>query len=351
MSIAHQYTRSFSNWSARKQLLPLLSLFSVLLSGCFEEDERVEPHVPGDEISYEFQSSMYTHQSHFNFSTNSVQAENENGIWVIKFGAQEKDWHIRINSSDTWVVYPSGTSDENSIPEKPPTEDLVFDHSSGDPDSSAFAGWVSFSGEDTIYSEDIYLIGKYDGITFRARFAAQFLYIDGLEYLFRLKDWPTGEWKEHSILKSDLYNYIYFNTEDSNTVPGIEPEKNSWDLLFTLYGSILFTNDGAPIPYYVRGVLLNRYMTRVAIDSTSNFHDINFDNIDDYQFSTQQDIIGYEWKAVKVDFVSGTAVYTIRPGITYIIMDTEGFFYKMRFISYYNSQGEKGFPVIEHARL
>jgi hypothetical protein len=48
---------------------------------------------------------------------------------------------------------------------------------------------------------------------------------------------------------------------------------------------------------------------------------------------------------------SNTAVYTIRPGITYIIQDTEEIFYKMRFISYYNDLGEKGFPVIEHARL
>ncbi|KKK85378.1 hypothetical protein LCGC14_2773880, partial [marine sediment metagenome] len=38
-------------------------------------------------------------------------------------------------------------------------------------------------------------------------------------------------------------------------------------------------------------------------------------------------------------------------GITYIIRDTEDFFYKMRFISYYNDLGEKGYPVIEHSRL
>jgi hypothetical protein len=44
-------------------------------------------------------------------------------------------------------------------------------------------------------------------------------------------------------------------------------------------------------------------------------------------------------------------VYTVIPGITYIIIDTEGFFYKLRFVSYYNDQGEKGFPVIEHLRL
>jgi hypothetical protein len=333
------------------RVFSLFAMISVLLSGCFEEDQQVPAHVPGDEISYEFEKSMYTYQSYYDLGTNNVPLDNENGVWVIKFGAQSGDWHIPINSADYWAVYPSGTNVEDSIPANPPTEDWIFDQSNGNPDSSAFAGWVEFTEEDTIYSEFIYLLGKYDGISYHANLAVQFMHVDDKGYLFKLKDWPSGEWEEYEILKSEIYNYIYFNTDDRKIVPGIEPEINNWDLLFTQYGDIIYTDDGIPTPYYVRGVLLNRYAVTVAIDSVSAFHDINFENIASYQFSQRQDIIGYEWKDVEVDVNSNTAVYTIRPGIIYIIRDTEGFFYKMRFISYYNDFGEKGFPVIEHARL
>ena len=195
------------------------------------------------------------------------------------------------------------------------------------------------------------MLGKYDGVSYKASWAVQCLQVNEYGYMFKIKAWPSGEWEEFEILKDELYNYIYFRTSDKKTIADLEPVKNNWDLLFTQYGSIIFTDDGIPTPYYVRGVLLNRYSLTVAVDSVKAFQDINFEDLANYSYSTVQDIIGYEWKDVEVDQNSNTAVYTVRPGITYIIRDTEGVFFKMRFISYYNSLGEKGFPVIEHASL
>jgi hypothetical protein len=335
----------------RQHIIPLLLVQIFILTACFEEDKKVPPHVPGDEISYEFENSMYTTQAFFDLGTNKVMTENINEVWTIKFGALSGDWHIGINSAGLWAVYPSGTPIEDSIPARISTDEWIFDHSGGDPDSSAFAGWVSFEEDDTLYSEHIYLIGKYNFAFYQPRYAAQFLKLDKSTYRFRIKSWPSGEWEEHEILKDDLYNYIYFSADDRSIIPGIEPGKNSWDLLFTQYGSILFTDDGEPTPYYVRGVLLNRHNLSVAIDSVKAFQEIAFEDLSTYQFTQQQDVIGYEWKDVDVDEISGTAVYTVLPGITYIIRDTEGLFYKMRFISYYNDMGEKGFPLIEHASL
>jgi hypothetical protein len=337
--------------TARSNIFLIPITLAFILTGCFEDDQKVPPHIPGDEISYEFTKSMYTNQAYFDLGTNSVQAENINGVWTIKFGAEAGDWHIGINSADYWAVYPSGTSIPDSVLSRPPVESWIFDHSSGDPDSSAFAGWVQFTLDDTVYTDQIYLIGKYDGIAYKATYAVQFLSVNEFGYLFRIRNWPSGEWKEYEILKDEIYNYIYFNASEKRTLPELEPDKNNWDLLFTQYGSIIFTDDGIPTPYYVRGVLLNRYALTVAVDSLKAFQDINFEDVANYSFSAVQDIIGYEWKDVEVDQISNTAVYIVRPGITYIIRDTEGVFYKMRFISYYNNSGEKGFPVIEHSSL
>jgi hypothetical protein len=334
-----------------KHIKYLILAIGLLAGGCFEEDEKVPPHVPGDEQSFTFERSIYSNQSYFDLGTNSILAENVNAEWVLRFGAQAGDWIIGINSANYWGVYNTGSADPDSIPDDPEQEKWVFDHSSGDPDSTAFAGWVVFTEEDTSYTNHIYLIGNYDGISYKASWVIQFYHVDDSLYKFRMRPIAGGEWQPFEVPKSPFHNYLYFSTSGGGKLVQIEPDQELWDLQFTQYGSIIYTNEGEPYPYYVRGVLLNRYMVSAAIDSVKAFADITFEDVGNYAFSRRQDFIGYEWKDVEVDVTSNTAVYTVIPGITYIIMDTEGFFYKFRFVSYYNDLGEKGFPVIEHLRL
>lgn len=335
-----------------KHIIYIILAISLFAGGCFEEDEMVPPHVPGDELSFAFDKSIYNFQSYFDLSTNSILAENGNGEWVLRFGAWSGDWHIGVNSANYWGVYNTGSDHPDSIPEKDPEPDKwIFDHSSGDPDSSAFAGWVTFTEEDTSYSQHIYLLGIYDGISYKAAWAVQFTHVDESHYKFRIRAITGNEWQDYEMPKSSDHNYQYLTTSGGISQVQIEPGQDLWDLQFTQYGSIIYTDDGVPTPYYVRGVLLNRKIVSAAVDTVAAFENITFEDISGYSFSKQQDFIGYEWKDVEVDVNSNTAVYTVIPGITYIIMDTEGFFYKFRFVSYYNDLGEKGFPVIEHLRL
>jgi len=327
----------------------VLLMFTV--SGCFEEDKRITPHIPGEEKTFVFERSMYTNQSFFDLGTNSIISENENSVWVLRFASQSGESHININSSDYWGVYNSGTAYLDSVNDKPDLDKWVFDKSSGEPDSSAFTGWVEFNDSNNVYSKSIYLIGKYDGIGYKAKWASQFLSVDDSMYLFRLMSWPGSEWTEYSIPRDPDLEYQYFTPNEGGKVIRVEPDNDLWDLEFTQYGSILYTDDGVPTPYYVRGVLLNGNGVASALDSLRSFSEISFENLPDYSFSLRNDFIGYEWKDVEVDMNSNTAVYTVKSEYTYIIRDTEGFFYKLRFISFYNDLGEKGFPVIEYLRL
>jgi len=338
-------------FNRKSNIVLLLVSFMVGLPACFEEDTIVPAHIPGDEKTFVFEKSIYTTTSFFDLGTNSIMDENDNGDWVLKFGSRPGDWHIGVNSSDYWAVYNSGTTIPDSVPANPELEYWVFDNSSGDPDSTATAGWVQFSGEDTLYSNSIYLLGKYDGIGYTPIKALQFLFVDESGYVFRIGDPPAGNWTELEVPKEPSLNYQYLFSDDSGEVLQVEPDKDIWDLQFTQYGSIIFTDDGIPTPYYVRGVLLNRNRVAAAVDSLNSFADITIKDVAGYSFSTREDIIGYEWKSVEVDVNSNTAVYTVNTDYTYIIRDTEEFYHKLRFISYYNDLGEKGFPVIDHIRL
>ncbi len=129
------------------------------------------------------------------------------------------------------------------------------------------------------------------------------------------------------------------------------PSKNRWDLLFTQYGTIIFTNEGVPTSYYVRGVLLNPAGTAAYPESVDPWEEISRETVSEENLSAVQDEIGYRWKDVEVDVQSGTAIYYVRTDTSWIIRDTEGFFYKFRFTGFYSKQGEKGCPTFEFLAL
>ena len=127
-------------------------------------------------------------------------------------------------------------------------------------------------------------------------------------------------------------------------VVNISPEINNWDLLFTQY-TRLFTNP--QIEYLVTGVLINDKTTQVAVDTINDFNQINYSSLSDYQFLSQRDIIGYNWK----EFNFETNLYSVKENINFVIRDFEGKYYKMRFIDFYNNQGLKGYPKFELEEL
>ena len=98
----------------------------------------------------------------------------------------------------------------------------------------------------------------------------------------------------------------------------------------------------------VTGVLTN-YLNNVLVtkDSINSFEKININMIADYQFSDNQDEIGYNWKTFDFD----NQVYSIKSGITYVIKDVTNRYFKMRFTDFYNDIGEKGHPKFEIQEL
>jgi hypothetical protein len=57
-------------------------------------------------------------------------------------------------------------------------------------------------------------------------------------------------------------------------------------------------------------------------------------------FSRKLNEIGYDWKAYDQD----ANQYTIVPNKYFVIRDVTGNYFKIKFVSFYNDQGIKGFP-------
>ena len=171
------------------------------------------------------------------------------------------------------------------------------------------------------------------------------------QYQFRFANLDGSDQHEFSVQKDLSTNFTCFSFADGGQQLFFEPAVDSWDILFTQYTTLLYTDEGDPYPYLVTGVLLNRKNVETVIDSLNEFSDITISETEGKVFSHVLDYIGYDWKDLVGDVNSGNVSYTIVPGRSYIIKNRNGFFYKLRFTGFYNTLGEKGFPTIEFKLL
>jgi len=329
----------------------VLIFFALAAVSCFEEDQPVPPYtLPADIDTVSIQNSIYDYQVYFDFSSGTVVSENANPEWVLSFECADSGYHIRINSSDFWGTAHTGSTNLESVFTANPEYIWDADKSDGNPDSTAVGSWVSFNNGIPSYTNEVYLLGIYDGITYNLAKKVQFISVNEEAYTFLIGDPDVSTPDTIEVMKDSNYNYVQFSIVDNNIIQ-LEPEKDGWDILFQQYFTILYTDDSIPAPYYVRGVLLNPNQVEAALDTTIHFLDVNYDNAIQNIFSSNQDIIGHDWKSVTVDEASNSAEYKVRPGYTYIVRDVNNELYKFRFKSYFNQSGIKGYPSIEFARL
>ena len=332
----------------RLTLLFSLLLTLTLLTSCFKKDEMIQPHDRG-EIQTDTipMTDTYLYQLYFSLDSGRVISTNNKTITDLGFECSPSGWHIILNTGDFMKVTDLGIV---TIGAKQDTagKKHLFDKSDGNLDSTAIGTWFTVAGHDTVSNNHVYAVNR--GIDEVGNALGMFQVIfDSLahgNYYFRYAPYAGGTVQSGSVHKLPSVNYSWFSLKtSSNQNP--EPPAAKYDLLFTQYTTLLFTSEGIPYPYLVTGVLLNRKSVQVAVDSLDAFSAITRDVVSGLKFSSNMDGIGYDWKYY--NFNSG--VYTIRPNLSYVIHGIGGFFYKLRFIGFYDKNGSKGYPVIEYQKL
>jgi HmuY protein len=334
----------------RKVIISILLFILFTASSCFQEDERVDPHVPGEGVEFILESSIYDNQIYFDFNTGSVLSEVPNDAWTLAFGAGPDDWQIRINSGGLYGAYPSGFYKFEDVVSVTTASLYHFDASSGDPDSSAFSSWIDRTGDEPVPTNEIFLIAKFDGIKYTPEWKIRIDSVNTSAFYMSYSS-MSGTVKSFEIHKDYGRNFVHVKMEASPQIVQIEPLKTDWDLLFSQYGTIIPDDEGTPTPYFVRGVLINPYLVEVSSDTAKNFEDIIYDDFENYSFFNTRDYIGYDWKDVEIDLENNTAVYKVRTDISWLIKASSGYFVKMRFVNFYNNQGLKGYPGFEYVKL
>jgi hypothetical protein len=324
----------------------IILLFILSLPSCFKEEEMVPPHEQGDlQEGVAPMGSLYENQIYFDLYDNRQVASNDISVWDLSFESSTGGWIIRLNSAKFMMA---GNSFDTTFSAGLNQEDLnmTFDKSDGNPDSTAIGPWFDFS-EDSIWSNrQVYLVNRgSDEAGQPLGFKKVQFDIAGEDFIVRFAEPDNSGDTTVQIVRNPSMDRTYFSFE--NGMMDIAPKPGLWSLLFTKYTTMLVTDEGEDYPYLVVGVLLNPNGVTAALDTTHNFLDLTSDDITDLIFTQQSDLIGYDWKYY--DFDGG--VYTIVPDMNYVLRDRDGFFYKLRFVDFYNDQGVKGSPTFEFVRL
>jgi len=324
-----------------KKIIYILTVLSIFLTSCFEDDERIIP-IPIDEIDIPY--SMYEYQTYFNISEQAIVSSHSYTDWDLGFESTKDGYHIILNYAR--YMYAGNTFETDFLSVKSNiAAEMEFDASSGNLDSTVLNDWADFSDpENPIFNEYVYIIdrGKNEA---GEEFGIKKIIFEKLEndtFYVHFANLDNTEEYSFKIPKDTSTNFTLFSFEDGGQLLTSEPDKESWDICFTKYSTVIPDNDGVLTDYLVRGVFLNPYKDiSVGIDTVNYFYDIYPEMLDDYDYSSERDAIGYDWK------VFSDNTYEIEEYHSYILRNVEGIDYKLRFTAFYNNEGEKGFPSFE----
>ncbi len=325
--------------------------FALLLftAACFKEDERMilEPHEGNTKIDTVALTETYKVQIYYNLDSAKVVKTHNKSIWDLGFETGDSTWHIILNTAKFMRAWNTKSTDFQAVKDTIGAK-WLFDSSNGHRDSTAIGLWldtISYQSHNYAYIIDrgVNDLGQLQGF--------KKLVINGLrndKYQIRFSDLNGSNEATYEITKNSDKNHVCFSLTDGGQIVDIEPNKNAWDILFTQYSSVLYTDVGEAYPYIVTGVLINPYRVEVAKETTMNFSDIQYENVTSLQYTKIQDIIGYDWKRYDFDL----NIYTVNSEeITYIIKAVNGYIFRMRFLGFYNKVGQKGYPSFQFKRL
>lgn len=151
-----------------------------------------------------------------------------------------------------------------------------------------------------------------------------------------------------NIAKNTLLNFSYFSFGTGAVT--VEPVKTNWD--FQWSWSIYYTStDGENVPYAFSDLVFINHHNDVKADTVFTA-DVTYAaftaaNLVNYDLVSDRDVIGSGWR---VTSPGGPDPIGVRTDRFYIIEDSQGNVYKLRFVNFHaNDGGTRGKPNIEYA--
>jgi len=188
----------------------------------------------------------------------------------------------------------------------------------------------------------------------------------GNDYVLQYADLDATTHQSVTISKNSDYNFTFFSF-NTNSVVNVQPQKDKWDLNFTVFTNYFSMGPNTVTYVFADFVTSNIYGgTRVykeeffkeeggnqvrdeaARDAT--YESFTASSVTESKFaesSSDQRIIGGSWRGGGGPG-SSTNIYN---NVFYVVKDADGNLYKLKFLALTNEQGVRGYPTFEYELL
>lgn len=330
-------------------LFTTILALSVIMTGCLKEEAPVtlEPRNPNStykQFNCTPESNIVTF---FDLNTGNSYTANNN-TWHLALDARNEGNSIRTNLTESSSkLYNTRKKDfyldySNSMIES----NLTMDSS-----NSMFArNAVSLNGfaesNVFIYHQEPNIAGSNE-----LKIQFQLLSANSTSYYLQYKDLLDTACAIHilRIIKNSNFNFMYLSFKNGGNLVKVEPKKDKWDLMFTQYREMVkYEVDLKLYPYQVMGVLINPYRTHIyKLTKTKEYAVINSDDCKLAVWTNTSNEVGYNWKEYSIN----NSLYTVDKSKNWLLKDQNEEYFKFRFINYYNTNGESGYPTLEFGKF
>ncbi len=317
----------------------LVTLVAMFFVACEKKEVPVAPATSQALIAG--MGDDYLNMLYFNVNTGLFVKQMPHTGYSLQFKNAESSKHVYLNSSNFMFVRNFGQVPFASVTDTTSAALWKYDFPDGDENRTAFGRWFDENG---ITKNNVYVVNLgYNELGNSLGFLKmQVKEANATSYAIRVSDLNNSFDTTAIIYKDAEKDQIQFSLLNF-AIEDIEPNKTDWHLHFTQATDYDITDQGDTIPYLVRSVLINQTNTEVARLENVEFDALKKDDVKNLNYSNAKNAIGFNWKS----FSLVTGIYEVLPNLVYIIKENSGNYYKLRFVEYYNDQGEKGYAKFE----
>ncbi|MEO1031978.1 MAG: HmuY family protein [Bacteroidota bacterium] len=178
---------------------------------------------------------------------------------------------------------------------------------------------------------------------------------DGSSYTIQYAELSnTTDFSEITVAKDSNYNITAVSLSDGQ-ISSLEPMSKDWDIdfggVFSFYGfqgplAAGLTYSDYTLHNTLGGVGL--YEITNEDDTTQSYTNFSYADISEASFIyNDRAVVGSGWRSV--DFMTGET--SVRENRYYIVKDTDGNYYKLRFTAVESESGERGYPQFQYELL
>lgn len=336
----------------------VLPLLLTSLMACEKEDVPVVLPPPGDLVRMTaVLGSNYDQQVYVSL----VQGKVENAqlaAYDLAFESHGDGCHIYLNTGKLMFAARSGNHDFQVADSSGVQWKTDVPHLNGD--STAFGRWwpTNPSQQNSVCSEVFFIDRGVLNHTGSDRYR-KFQVIDNSDtaYVVRFSGLEsTAVIHELTIPRKSSDALVYLSFNGNGQIVPQAPALNDWDFVLTRYTHIYYSEPStSPYRHYpVVGGQLNIWNgtagSMIEKDSTPfymPFSDFSIGDTASIGFTCRADVIGYDWKYY--DFSVGR--FFMAPYCYYVIRASDGLYYKLRMLDFYDQNGTKGTVTFEYQRI